>query len=466
MNQRLSLFKLGCLLLSAVTSTQVKSAVHISSDDTGQAIIVPFFTVSNQMATYVSLDNSSSDIKAVKVHIKEAQQGATITSFNIYLRPNDMWVMAMINGLLGPHIISPDESCSLGDFYYHYTPTQEGWLWENGIIEVFEMGVIEATDGIDANHIDCEALSDMWEDGGTWANDSETHFSPATGGLHAEVTLLDVAQGHASNIPVIHLAGFYGDDDIQHTPVGAETPNLASGTRDSLILLDGEAITTRWPTGYEAVSALLMTTKVYNEFNVEPGVAAKTDWIVSFPTLFYHLSNDEYQFPFYTLDDGFIFPTYTSENIRYWNREGESFFYTCPLSCPPPQVEAPSLNHSVNNMVVFSENDEPLSGVPMLTGIGALNTHQTQVEGGQSEEFDFDSGKRLIDTEFFNGIGFFNSRGRDPINGNIGHMYYGIPVVGFTYTRFTNTNAQPGRLAQYAFVRGHFGKQSVAINGQ
>lgn len=466
MNQRLSLFKLAFLLVIVVTSTQVEGAVHINSEDTGQAVIVPFYSVSNKMATYVSLHNTTYDIKAVKVHIKEAQNGSIITSFNIYLRPDDMWVMAMVNGLLGPHIISPDESCALGNFYDHYTPTQEDWLWENGIIEVFEMGVVEATDDIDANHIDCEALSNMWEDGGTWADDSEAHLRPASGGLHAEVTLLDVEQGHASNIPVIHLTGFYGDDDIQHTPVGAETPNLDSGTHDSLILLNGEAFTTRWPTGYEAVSALLMTTKVYNEYNVEPEVTAKTDWIVSFPTLFYHLNNDEYQFPFYTLEDGFLFATHTSENIHHWNREGESAFFSCPLSCPPPQTHARSLNHSVNNMVVFSENDEPLSGVPMLTGIGALNTHQTQVKGEQSEEIDFNSGKKMIDLVFPHGLGFFNSRGRDPVNDNIGHRYYGIPVVGFTYTRFTNANAQPGRLAQYAFVREHFGEQEVVITGQ
>ena len=454
--------KLTATLLFALCLTNSQAAVHLSSDKTGSAIIVPFYTVSNQMNTLLSLNNTTDDNKAIKIHIKEAKSGDLLASFNVYLTAQDMWTMGMgqVPSIDGGRIrmVSNDQSCTIGFPNNEDIPVDEDWLWEHGTIEIIEMGTVGDIEAWQTMENDCEAIVGYWNDSQMWANNSEDQLSAATGGLHAEVTLMDVEQGHSANIPIIHMNGFYGEDNIQHTAAGDETPDLSTGTKDSLVIVDGQAINTTWPTGYEAVSALLMKSTLTNEFNIEPEVAARTEWIISLPTLIYHKNNTQSKLPFdFKFSDIFWFP-HSLGNTVYFDREGVGQPSTCGLCDPVPPYEV--VNHAVNNFW-FLSNRYHENPYPTLSSELSSNLKRFKVDLYTDPQTL--SGKVNLNLIQGNGANQENNRGRDSSNPNNMHAFYGLPVVGFSYTKFANANAQPGLLAQYAFVRKHFGEKKVVI---
>ncbi len=443
------------------TAAAASAAVHISPNKTGQAIIVPFFTVANQMNTLLSLNNTRDETKAIKIHIKEASQGQAVASFNVYLAPQDMWTMGM--GQFGGDfkMISFDSSCTTGFMNNQAIQTEDDWLWENGTFEIIEMGVVDTYEIFNLDQINCETLSAYWQDGGTWADDSEAHLRPASGGLHAEVTLMDVEQGHASNIPVIHLDGFYGDDDIQHSAAGADAPNLDSGTHDSLVMHDGEAITTRWPTGYEAVSALLMKNTLSNEYNLEPGVLGKTDWIISMPTLHYHLNNPTSDLPFKVTEGGVSFPGQYNYSFLYYDREGHGNSYECLILCPP--LPPGIIKHSVTNFTLYPDHANAPLPNPLISNASADNSQWLPILDYYNTPPIAENGKLLMSLSENGGHTIPNDRGFSAGSNEVSHTFHGLPLVGFSYTQYTNSGAQPGLLAQYAFVRKHFGRKRIDI---
>lgn len=460
---------LVAFICSAIPFNSSHSAVHLSTTETGSAIIVPFYTVSNQMNTLLSLNNTTGDNKAVKIHFKEAKNGDLLASFNVYLTGYDMWTMGMgqvpsINGAR-MRMVSNDESCTVGFPNNQDIAMSNDWLWENGIIEIIEMGTVDPTEA-PLVHRNCELIDQMWQTDQVWANNNEDQMSAASGGLHAEVTLMDIEQGHSANIPIIHMNNFLGNDNIQHTAAGEPTPNLSSGSKESLVMIDGQAIATTWPTGYEAVSALLMHNTLRNEYNLDPIVAAKTDWIVSFPTMSYHLSNPNTIKPFRSNNMNDVwFPYFYSHNISIFNRSGFETYFSCGLgTCPP--IPTDTVQHTVVNFVTqAAENyyQHPIN--PLLTNASANNTQIIVVPNGYSGySHEFENGTIRITLDPNHGYTVANDRGTESSDSNIRHEYYGLPVVGFTYSSFTNAAAQPGLLAQYAFLREHFGHQKVIVN--
>lgn len=447
------------------------SAVHLSSSKTGQAIIVPFYTVSNQINTMLSLSNTTDDNKAVKIIFKEAKKGEALLSFNVYLTGQDVWTMA--TGQINEKIkfASLDESCAVGfPSIEDDTTVASDWLWENGTIEIIEMGTLNDLDELNPFDTDCDELANFWHSGQMWDTDNEEKLSSATGGLHVEVTLMDVQQGHSANMPVLHLNGFYGEDNIQHTKPSTAIPNLSTGTNKSLVFSNGEDITTTWPTGYEAVSAVITQHTLSNEFNTETAVAAQTEFIISMPTLHYHLNGSRSPFNTYSSSNlSFWFPTlYT--NKQYFNRAGEmKNHYPCGNCSPvPPEV----LRHSVSNFVLFRLPDNYVPGdiwtrpAPMLSDVNPDHSGNTLYMLTESipyepyEPWSFVNGKInfLLNTS--------NDRGRSISDPSIIHTFHGMPVIGFAYTKFSNANAQPGLLAQYAFMRKHFGEKKIEISQQ
>lgn len=453
--KNINLICITTIISSILPLQSADGAVNLSSSETGQAIIVPFYTVSNKMNTSLSLNNTTDESKAVKIHFKEAKSSDILTSFNVYLTAHDMWTMTtgQINGQI--KMISNDQSCTIGfPNNLQDIPVDEDWLWENGTIEIIEMGVVAPINNTNPE-MNCQSIRENWQQDQKWSLNSETEMSAATGGLHAEVTLMNVDHGYSANIPVIHMDNFYAEDDIQHTPAGDSRPNLSSGTKDSLVIVDGKAITTTWPTGYEAVSALLMKHTLTNEHNTEPGVLAQTEFIFSFPTLFYHLNNENGTKPFSTFEliqfDTEVF--HFVQSAHAFNRNSEYLYLLDNTGCVST-LSPKFLSHSVANLTpnFYIPFFDPSSYEPyeyMLTNRSQKNTRALL-------HYDYAGKYRLnLSEEYF--------IGQDPMNPEIKHAYHGLPVVGFSFMKFTNVNAQPGLMAQYAFVSEHFGDRKVEI---
>ncbi len=77
------------VLLSLVSSAN--NAVQLSADGTGQALLYPYYIANTRYATTLSVTNSKSVGKALKLRFQEANNGRDVAMLNIYLPPFATW---------------------------------------------------------------------------------------------------------------------------------------------------------------------------------------------------------------------------------------------------------------------------------------------------------------------------------------------------------------------------------------
>lgn len=451
------------IFLILAFSIKLDAAVHLSNSGTGQAVIIPFYTVANGLNTLITINNTKQTPKAVKVHIRESKKGNSLYSFNLYLDGNDIWAAGLIQIDDQIKLLTNDQSCALSLIDPDIQNTD--LVWETGLIEIIEMGEIskEDTDFFDfheSNDERCGLFNSAWEGNGTninWSSNSETAMMSASGGIVAEASIIDVEQGFAFPVPSITLEGFYPVGSIHHTSPESHTPDLSSGTHDSLILNDGLVINTTWPTGYEAVSALFTKETLENQFDINPSIGAFTEWVVSFPTLRYYLNHENTTKPFVITEFEQVyylkFPTDLGHMI--FDREGNRKYYQCGITCP--NLSESELNHTVNvflidqrttngdiTVVLADENANNIVGVSDLVGYASQTT-----EGKMLLRFPPTSPYSLVND---NGVNTITEQAQ---------QYHGLPVVGFSFIRYKNANAQPGVLATYATSQAHYGVRKV-----
>lgn len=444
------------------------AAVSLSQNQQGQALVVPYYTVANDLNTLVTINNSQDHPKALKVHIKDGRQGANIHSFNVYLAAQDSWSFAMDDDPNGPLILSNDTSCTLnldlGQPGQPGQPSQEepGWDRLVGVIEIIEMGQVltESNDFFgNLNETDnCQQLSDAWYAQGPnsfWQAEATAEMAPASGGVSADVSVIDVANGYAFKVPTLAFNDFFAAGTTYHRAPEDAEPNLDSGSHDSLLLHQGQAIHTSWPTGYEAISALLMKTQVTSENCLFSFLAAQTDWVLSFPTWPYHRMNATSTKPFILNDAGDAFQisylydqTYflVDESGRVWDFNPEF-----PIDPPPPNPEF-YFTAVVNTWQIYLDSNNLER--PSISGEWRDNVNSFYaVSLASYPDFDIDllySSRMQLRFNDRNSID--NDRGSQPET-SIQHTYFGLPVTGFSVLRFINAGAQPGLLATYAMAK-------------
>ncbi len=445
------------LCLFFISTCQLNAAMHLSHTNQGQAIIFPYFSVANGLHTYFSINNHTGAAKAIKVNIREAK-GSPMYSFNLYLSAHDIWTLALgtENGFITS--LTFDQSCVLN--YNNPDPSAaNSWEWQTGLIEVIEMGNFTDTDNTffsangEANADSCPQIASAWESGGVWETNTNTDLSAVSGGLTGQVSVIDVANGFTFQVPPTIIKDFFPAGSIKHFPPTSALPDLNSGTKNSLVIHKGAAITTQWPTGYEAVSALLMKTQTENEFNIAPTVNGKSEWIISFPTLNYHLANSQTSKPFTRVnstdsDNIFVFSDRNNFLNLMFDREGNNY-YTYYAGDPVPPLLATTFNSAVNTQVITQNpvvEGGQISTTSTISGEARDNVKTTVLSylAGSPGLEDVVSGKiveRMIYT--------VNDRG---VNSTTlqQQYYHGLPFVAFSYYQYTNGNAAPGLLAKYA----------------
>src|SRR5690554_1341571 len=109
-------------LLLLLISTQV-SAVFINSQGSGEVLLIPYYSVNNSLNFNASVTNTTEEVKAIKITIREGLNGYAMLSYNVYLGPNDSWSFVMgpwlstVDGYVGQDFgahASDDSSCSAG----------------------------------------------------------------------------------------------------------------------------------------------------------------------------------------------------------------------------------------------------------------------------------------------------------------------------------------------------------------
>jgi hypothetical protein len=297
---------LACAVCSALYATTA-GAVSLSVDNTGQALIFPYYTVTQGTGsgfnTYLSVTNTTADTKAIRVRFREARGGREVASFNLYLAPRDVWAGALIPSLNFPQLpaalLSGDPSCASPTIPYagtfspgldfsntFYTGafadglgdgldrTREGW------VEMIEMGTLTGASATAVSHnsagvpANCAAVQ----------GNASLSIAPPTGGLSGTLTLIDVKSGMDFTVDADALANL--SKLSFYRPAADPYPDFNAGEIEpvSVVTDNGFIYRSTWNRPVDAVSAVLMRSELFAEFILDAGTGSRTDFVVTLPT--------------------------------------------------------------------------------------------------------------------------------------------------------------------------------------
>jgi hypothetical protein len=314
----------GGLLLASAGHT-----VMVDPFGRGEVLILPYYTVQGGQQTLLSIVNHADRGKAIKVRFREGFRGREVASFNLYLGDHDTWAAALLSDdapLSAARLLTFDRSCTvpairtsetlprLPDGTRTLPFSSSGFTgpmadsnytaparMREGYIEIIEMGTLragselgDAATSINGVPLSCAALLDAWQPGGAWERDPAADLAPPSGNLSAAAGILDVTEGTLFQVRATALNGF--SIRILNSDPDSEHPDLASastqpdGLRTEAMVIDrGKVHRTWWARPIDAVSAALTATELANEYTVEPGIGARSDWVVNFPTRRHYL---------------------------------------------------------------------------------------------------------------------------------------------------------------------------------
>ncbi len=299
-------------------------AVVLNPRGTGQLLVYPYYTANGGFATLLSIVNATNQGKALKVRFHEGYNGRVVESFNLYLSPFDTWVGEIFDssgdGSGAAEVATGDYSCVVPAFL---RPVVPGFLAPSvtfssasytgsssdggpatlartleGYFDVIEMGVVtnathSTLDAIthDANGVpaSCAQVQAAWSaPGGYWGQNAQTDLAPPTGGLYGTESIINVGEGLMYTVNAAAIDGF--SDAIQHTGPGDAAPDLDTASKSpdgsiaAFVPFGGKLIEADFAKSEDAISSLLMVDNLYNEYVVDPGVGAQSDWMITFPT--------------------------------------------------------------------------------------------------------------------------------------------------------------------------------------
>ena len=325
--------------LSAVGIAGVARAVHINPDGLGQVLIYPYYTVRAGNVTAMSIINTTTLTKAVKVRILEGKNSREVLDFNLFLSPTDVWTGVILPTVNGAKLETGDSSCvtprdlfgnAAGDLPIDNTGLTAnafrnvqytGLNADNpslntldrtreGYIEVIEMGiVVDATMAAFIKHnpagaaANCAAL-DAYEASSTAALPTVKlpgpYLASPGGGLTGRASIINSASGTNYTYDVTALDGWWaplvpGPGNVPYSAPGETAPSISlqAGistvsyvpvTGNPAVANSGGVVRAVWATSREAVSAVFMRDSIVNEFVTDAGTVSKTDWVITMPT--------------------------------------------------------------------------------------------------------------------------------------------------------------------------------------
>lgn len=452
------------LLLNCIVITQPLQAASINSENTGQLLIYPYYTVNNGLNTLLSVVNTTDQVKAVKVRFREGKNAQIVMHLNVYLSPYDVWTAALSATDEGATINTVDTSCNL-----YMDNTDQSWSLDfvstgftndaasndeprerEGYFEILEMGTVtDSTLAAAATHSngqpqDCSALQTAWTDG-AWNNDAAFGMGPATGGLTGNGIIIDVDNGTAVSYSALAIDGFYAAQTFNNTPpTDAENPSFIDAEPKSILIHDNAAIMSDWNNGVEAISALLMAQQFSNEYTLLSGINARTEYVVTLPTKHHYVNANNTATPPFTKQFSADGACERTNDFHYFDREEDTDQQTGGvMGTPQPHLD---LCWSANVINIYN------------SGAGQMQQDTSPILGSENVF-------NINVNPFFAGWMYFNFSEAVPVNDtNNSHQYHGYPITGFALQSYVNTAAQPGVLAQYATIFQHTYKRQIQSN--
>jgi hypothetical protein len=458
-------------------------AAYLSEVGTGQVLLYPYYTVQGGYDTYVSVVNTTSRAKAVKVRFIEAKASAEVLDFNLYLSKYDVWAAAITATTDGAKLVTTDTSCTAPQItgavsfrngaYVNGGTTLLDDILEDGLsrtregyIEMIEMGVPDNTANVNFTNpllpltfeqsvthkaatrmpADCAWVSAQWAPVGSGgAAPSTLRTAAPSGGLIGSATLINVAAGTDYTYDPVVIDDYSAV--AQHSRPGDLQPNLGNAGRTSVVMRRNtttgarEVVQSTWPTGREAISAVLSHSNVMNEYSVEAAISSGTDWVVTFPTKNLHVNRftDLNQDVTTTPAPPFTMKARTATNGTTW------------LACEPVSLTIYDREEQTPNSVVdFSP--QPVTGNSLCFEANVITFSNSSVLASSLVPLN-------VTTAFTSGwmnLGF-NGTNQSLTNTNnttfnagtaTTATYYGLPAVGFAVEKYVNGNVG-GVLSNY-----------------
>ena len=356
-------FKRKALFAAVVAGLGVAGsaeAVFIAPNRTGQVLVYPYYTVqnngTNSWNTYISIVNTTTASKALKVRILEGRTSTEVLDFNLFLSPNDVWTAAIIpsdaTDASAGRIVTADRSCTAPaipaggqEFRNTAYATQLVGLGRGldrtreGYIEIIEMATLTGVTATAITHVAGVPLNcTLVQTNATAGIIADS--GPPSGGLTGTGTLINVNTGLDAGYKPDALEQF---SDVQLvTGPGSASPALRDANPSMSIVFNSgfEATGSSFnatvyrsefldivggPTGGAlAVASVFMHESIMNEYVLDTTSASLTDWVVTQP-----LKSD-----FVPVTGATTFPPYTERlvatgaceevDFTYFNREEQT----------------------------------------------------------------------------------------------------------------------------------------------
>lgn len=318
-------FKRKALTAAVVAGLGVGSAHAVYQDPNGlgQGLIFPYYTVQsvdgNAYNTYVSVVNTTTTGKVVKVRFREGKNSREVLDFNLYLSPNDVWTGAIIpadaTATAPGRLVTADVSCTnpeippagvdFRNFQYSGTfddaagtgleRTREGYIEMLEMATVIGPSLAAITHAAATNVPTCTGVRGPGPNALPLADQA-----PPTGGLSGTGTLINVNNGSDVGYNAIALAGVTVSNI--YTDIGSEIGNFAQADPISVVTASNSTgvrtYLSIWAAGIDAVSSTMMHSNVINEYVLDAGTKSNTDWVMTFPTKRFYVTTAAASPPF------------------------------------------------------------------------------------------------------------------------------------------------------------------------
>lgn len=443
--------------LALVFAVHPAFAIERSHDGSGQAVLLPYYSVENGLSTVFAVSNHADEPKAVRVVIAEGRNGRVALSYNVYLAARDTWSGAIVadqgSPPAPPRVLTIDTSCTSGTFppegvsmrELDFFGTRADGLGigvdrlTKGQIELIELGTLTGSAAALAQAKDCGALRSRFEPGGAWAANINADIAAPTGRLSGEAQLIEVERGVAFSTEPFSINGFsnaarHSNGSTDYEDVRIYKPTSVNGNNEFVV--DGNArISGQRPA--DAVSLMLMAAELEGGFTISDDVDASTHFVLSFPTRAAYLDD---------LGGGEL-PAGTAP--------------IAPFAGVDVAAGGPYCVQTTWSSIDRDGDRGAFTEVPLCEQVNVI-----QVVGEMDTTNHFDSSFRTTIDQGRLRVGLHAelhtlTYSAGPGNGN--GFLRGLPAVAHSLMEVRNTNAQPGLLASYAISGAIVRKQDGAV---
>ncbi len=473
------------------------AALTVNESGEGHMLLVPYYTAQNGNMTVLHVVNTDTvNGKATKVRFRGASNSDDVLDFQVFLSPGDVWTAAVTAGADGvAQLVTADGTCTLPHiakdqqipFVTDRLPASmdadaKAAQTREGYVEIFNMADIDsgATYGAPAGK------SALYT-----AIKHVNGVAPCTdAALNATLDIENVADAPAAGLiaPTSGLTGSWYIINVPETTTfaGAMTAIVSDAATNNIVFspqkngagvlasadplfnagvlakqfYDVPDLSTPYETTYataaaqaSALSTILASTTIVNQYANDPTITAKTDWVFSMPTRRYSIAanyaNATGQNSATVSGEAAAGNTVTATGTnpyRYINADVTPAFFTAANTSVNT---AGQICVTATGQTFFDrEETSKVSGAVFSPG----QISKTQLCGEVSVLSFADSGTSVLGAS----VARSNVTGAY-VNGwgSVNFAAPGVPVIGASFIKLSNPNANNGTSGTYGITWPH-----------